>query len=237
MLLGAATVLGMAASMLGGPMARSKAGRALLSMAAGFLVGSYVALELVPGQIVLQLPSAKGSVLLPFTAFAWAVLFGLTMLLQTEISPPEPPAEMKRLFPDSKMEVELEIFMAARASLLGVFAAHALLMAFTLKLRCTAALKQQDAKLTTVPISELFCGLVPSKVFDRFRGLLQMEGSGGLALQRLHREGLAWVPTTGNILTVLCFVLVVSVTVLTCGGMILELYFAFVTGVLGQPVP
>ncbi len=39
--------------------------------------------------------------------------------------------------------------MATRASLLGVFAAHALLLAFTLKMRMSAALKQQDAKLVS----------------------------------------------------------------------------------------
>ena len=37
--------------------------------------------------------------------------------------------------------------MATRASLLGVFAAHALLLAFTLKLRAATALGHQEGKL------------------------------------------------------------------------------------------
>lgn len=37
--------------------------------------------------------------------------------------------------------------MATRASLLGVFATHALLMAFTLRMRASAALRQQEGRL------------------------------------------------------------------------------------------
>ena len=44
-------------------------------------------------------------------------------------------------------QVEMQIVMATRASLLGVFATQALLLAFVLKLRMSAALKQQDSKL------------------------------------------------------------------------------------------
>ena len=39
------------------------------------------------------------------------------------------------------------MWMATRASLLGVFAAHALLLAFTLKLRAAAVLRQQEGRL------------------------------------------------------------------------------------------
>ena len=37
--------------------------------------------------------------------------------------------------------------MATRASLLGVFATHALLMAFTLRMRVSSALRQQEGRL------------------------------------------------------------------------------------------
>lgn len=37
--------------------------------------------------------------------------------------------------------------MATRASLLGVFATHALLMAFTLRMRASAVLRQQEGRL------------------------------------------------------------------------------------------
>eukprot|EP00798_Chlamydomonas_sp_ICE-L_P021509 gene21509-28492_t len=244
----AATVMGMCASMLGGDITRSKVGRAVLSLVAGFLVGSYTALELVPSQAVLQimviiatmlvvifvvglqLPSAKGSVFLPFIGFAWFIVFGLTMLLQNEIVAPEP--KMRRLFPDSEMEVNWEVYMAVRAGLLGIFAAHALLFAFVLKLRTSAALRLQDDKLTAdghddnlysnkirgMPVAELFCGMVPSKAFAHFGGLLRMDGSGAVALQRLHREGLAWVPTAGNIFTITAMILTVSVNMYLTGG-------------------
>lgn len=50
----------------------------------------------------------------------------------------------RRLYPDSAVHVETERLEAVQASLLGVFASHALLMAFALKLKMSAALKQPD---------------------------------------------------------------------------------------------
>jgi hypothetical protein len=53
--------------------------------------------------------------------------------------------------------VEDERSAAIQASLLGVFAAQALLLAFSLKLRMSAALHQQD-KAGSQPTSEWQCG-------------------------------------------------------------------------------
>lgn len=50
----------------------------------------------------------------------------------------------RRLYPDSSIQVEAERLEAVQASLLGVFASHALLMAFALKLKMGAALRQPD---------------------------------------------------------------------------------------------
>lgn len=50
----------------------------------------------------------------------------------------------RRLYPDSSSRVEAARMEAAQAALLGVFASHALLMAFALKLKMSAALRQPD---------------------------------------------------------------------------------------------
>lgn len=52
-----------------------------------------------------------------------------------------------------------------------------------------------------MPVSDLFCGVVPASAFTRFGTILRLEGAAGLALQRLAAEGLAWVPCLGNIFT------------------------------------
>lgn len=50
----------------------------------------------------------------------------------------------RRLYPDSALHVEAERLEAIQASLFGVFAAQALLLAFSLKLKMSAALHQTD---------------------------------------------------------------------------------------------
>ena len=55
----------------------------------------------------LPLPAAKEPGLMPVLFALWLIVMGLTMLLQSELPVPEPPASMRRLFPDSKTEVSL----------------------------------------------------------------------------------------------------------------------------------
>jgi hypothetical protein len=69
-----------------------------------------------------------------------------------------------------------------------------------------------------VPISELFCGVVPASVFSRFGGMLRLEGSGGLALQRLSAEGLAWVPCLGNLFALTAVALALALNGFAAAG-------------------
>ena len=57
------------------------------------------------------------------------------------------------------------------------------------------------------------CPLPPyiSQVYARFGKMLSLEGAGGMALQRLSQEGLAWVPTLGNCCALLAFILCVTI--------------------------
>ena len=45
------------------------------------------------------------------------------------------------------------------------------------------------------------------QAFSRFGGLLQVRGSGNVAMQRLSREGLLWAPCIGNVCTFMAFLL------------------------------
>lgn len=62
------------------------------------------------------------------------------------------------------LQVESELFKATRASLLAVFAAHALLMAFALKLRMSAALRQQEAKAAAGGLMGWWAGVLGVQV-------------------------------------------------------------------------
>lgn len=247
----AACMLGASAATLGGAAMRSIVSRLGLATASGLLVGSYLALEVVPEQpvlqvslviaclvvvafvVLLQLSAASVPGLMPMTFSVWLVVLGLTMLLQTELPTPETAPEMRRLFPDSKTEVDREVWMATRASLLGVFATHALLMAFTLKIRASSALRKQEGRLAqegydqmlydsgkqyAVAAADLFCSIMPSQVFARFSGLLQMRSCSSATLQRLGREGLAWAPCVSNICTGIAFLMALSLNVYVTGG-------------------
>jgi hypothetical protein len=125
-------------------------------------VGAYLALELVPGQQLLQglllaasvlvvafvglllAPSQRAPALLPVVAVLWALSFAATMVIQGMLAPPEAVASA-RLFPDNPLLAEREQQQALLSSLMGVFAAHSLLLAFTIKLKVSAALRSSDS--------------------------------------------------------------------------------------------
>ena len=56
----ASVLVGLLGSTSAGPMSRSVLGRLLFGTVAGVMVGSYVALEVVPNQLVLQVGSGWG---------------------------------------------------------------------------------------------------------------------------------------------------------------------------------
>ncbi|KXZ48748.1 hypothetical protein GPECTOR_25g332 [Gonium pectorale] len=260
-LLIAAVVAGMVAgagaaggpgSLLAPPRKRSVAGRLLVGVGAGLLVGGYTALELLPDQVPLQVlvtassvlavlfvlllaqPGAGGQLTLPGLALLWAVASGLALLLHAELPVPSVRAN-SRLFPDSKVQVEAEIYRATKASLLAVVAAHALLMAFALKLKMSAALRRRAAAVAgrdqangggaggqpasfSISPSDLLCGVVPPSLFANTAAMLRLEGAGALALQRLAAEGLGWVPTVGNALTLTALALGLSLNAFLNGA-------------------
>jgi len=108
-----------------------------------------------------------------------------------------------------------------------------MLLAFSLKLRAGSVLRAQDAGRANgaaagggraYPSSgsgrgqrqpDFFCGAVPSAVLSSLGSRSNLPGAAGMVLRRLAREGLGWVPTAGNLCTLLAFAgcLVVNQTV------------------------
>ncbi|MEW5314894.1 MAG: hypothetical protein WDW38_006356 [Sanguina aurantia] len=204
-------------------LSRSRPARLLASLLAGATLGGYVALEIVPDQSLLQACVLLTSVLV-------ACLVALLQLPQ-EVSPPlaarlaRGHSAMTRLFPDSKMQVDSDIFYSTRAALMGLFGGHALLMAFALKLRVGAALRQahsgglakdsssvlsdRRARGRTPPDPEmdLMYGLVPPQLYARFGSMLQMEGVAGGQTDTPSGSG---VPLVGNAATFMAFALLLA---------------------------
>jgi hypothetical protein len=56
-----------------------------------------------------------------------------------------------------------------------------------------------------VQSADFFCGIVPGSVLSQLGKAMNLEGAAGLAMKRLSREGLSWVPTAGNLCTLVAF--------------------------------
>jgi hypothetical protein len=116
---------------------------------------------------------------------------------------------------------------AGRALLIGIFSAQAMLIAFSLKLRAGAALRGDKAAgarangaAAAAAADALargrgggggggggpdFFGLCGAGLASLGGGGGGLPGAGGLALRRLARDGLGWVPTACNVCTLLAF--------------------------------
>ena len=101
-----------------------------------------------------------------------------------------------------------------------MYAAEALLLAFALKLRVSAALAGHVAGRATAPAAAAALGLddgsfhraasflgqcMPTYVQQPGVGRAPLKGAAGQAMQRLAADGLGWVPTCCNVVTLLCF--------------------------------
>ncbi len=107
---------------------------------------------------LLQNPFLGSPTWLPALGAAWLLAVPLTLTAQAHMGLPDI-HKFRRLFPDSGSRVEAERLAAVQAALLGVFAAQALLLAFALKLKASAALQKQDAGQQAGTASECLCML------------------------------------------------------------------------------
>jgi hypothetical protein len=59
---------------------------------------------------------------------------------------------------------------------------------------------------------------VPGSVLSQLGRAMNLEGAAGLAVKRLSREGLAWLPTAGNVCTLLAFGIAVHLNLYLTGA-------------------
>ncbi len=67
--------------------------------------------------------------------------------------------------------------------------------------------------------ADFFCGVVPANVLAGLGKAMNLEGPAGVALRRLGREGLAWVPTAGNLCVLLAFAICLWLNMYMTGTM------------------
>ena len=170
----------------------------------------------------------------------WGLLYFAMFVLQAELKLPPVPPGMLRLFPDTPQLLEKERKDTGRAAVEAIFAAQGLLIAFAFKLKVSQALRVGGSHIPgpsasswdpRAPghggyitsgsaslraycgpggLSAMFSTMVSPRVFDRMAGMMRMTGAGGLMLRRLSAEGLEWIPTTGNVITLFTFLLCLS---------------------------
>lgn len=230
---------------------------------AAALVGLYLALDFFPNLFVLQLIVLGSSllaaaflvlaqlsgggavVLMPVVAAAWVATYMAALFIQKVTTLPRLGPDATRLFPDSEREVEEERREALLASVLAVYAAEALLLAFSLKLRISAAASNGGLATITsgsgglrsgLPVTGGMSGAAVHEVVDRaasFLGQCMPGAMGGLPgmllntntsnISRIGRNNsnnnnMAWAPTWCNIMTLICFSLGLWLNRLVTGG-------------------
>ncbi|KAK9785342.1 hypothetical protein WJX73_005937 [Symbiochloris irregularis] len=171
--------------------------------ACGGCVGAYLALELFVGQYVLQvfaiattvtvaavllllrLPVRSAPSWLPALVVLWGAALPLELAVGAVLPLPPLPVEDERLYPDDSMRGD-ERLQGQRTALLAIHAAQALLLAFAFRLKVSAAASQAGFLGACLPAG------------------LHMPGAGSSTWPGLSREGLQWLPATGNATTLLC---------------------------------
>ncbi|KAK9838795.1 hypothetical protein WJX74_003461 [Apatococcus lobatus] len=190
----------------------------------GVLLGLYLARELFPSQAVLQVvvlasslaviaflvllrahtePAAR--LLLPWLAIAWAALLALGLLAQALLPLPHAAPESRAfLYPDAGWAYEQDQADEARMSLLGLFAAEALLLSLAIKLKM-AAFTVQGATGMSLDDDYNGLGLPRHRASDAGGLTAQIRGVGGEVQSRLRQQGLTLAPLGGNVATLACY--------------------------------
>lgn len=212
-------------------------GRIFLGFVAGGAVGGYIALELFPSQKILQLllmstcllvscavvlvglPASKTPVLLHTILLLWAALLPAALLLERQS--PLPEMHLQRLFADTVAAVEDERRMFRFVSLLLTYAVQSTLLAFCFKLKISRGLDRPLTGSSQSPIknsvqlgfaSKLggFLGSCWTSSGTSMGAYHRAAAKAGSGYHGLRMEGLGWLPTAGNLITVLCFMLCVT---------------------------
>ena len=235
------------------PLSSPKTGQSIQfirAFATAALVGGYLALDFFLDMFVLQsvvmisaLISAafllllqvrgrEAALLLAFCALSWSGSFAVAFVAAVGVVVPPVGPDASRLFPDGVREVEEERREAVLASVLAVYASEALLLAFALKLRVSAAAAGLGGPTSTLPIAAGMSNAAVHDIIDKavsFFGqcmpakntaVYNRKGSqlSTLTMQRLGGHGLGWVPTWCNLMTLTSFGLALWLSRLVTGG-------------------
>lgn len=187
--------------------------------------------------VVLQRPGGLDLALMVLLMGSWFLLFPLSLILQASIPLPGLPEDFKRLFPDNPVLITRERERAAQAAIFAIYACQSLLLSFAIKLKISRTLNSGNAVLTgrswdprsqgfggSLPSSSppmmafcspgglnaMFSAMVAPRTLDRWAKMMKMSGPGGMMFQRLSSAGLGWLPTTGNLISVFCFLVSLS---------------------------
>jgi len=182
------------------------------ALASGACVGAYIALELFPGQLVMQLlisvgtlmtgiflvflysPSSTPPTFVPAVFIALVLLLPVSVIIQSELPVPQP-AEVTRMMPDVRRDLREE----AQTALLFTYAAYFLLIAFTIKVKVAIPTKSFAPQKLAPSIASI---RRPAQMLHHMAPSMLAKSSGTPYAN--------WVPTAGNLATLLCFLISLS---------------------------
>lgn len=181
--------------------------------------------------VLLNVPTRGAAIILVFSGLLWLGCLPAAVFAQAVSPLPALPPESHRLHPDLAQgaEIDSERKEAVRSAVMASFAVEALLLAFSLKLRVAGATAFGSKESRSR--AGLSGGGPPVDYIDRAaeflgqcmpahaipRGVVSF-GVAGSSMQRLESEGLAWMPTACNLVTLLCFGLCLNLNVIFTGG-------------------
>ena len=175
--------------------------------------------------VFVGLPASSTSGYLPPILWAWAVL--LPVALTLEESQELPDLDSMRLHPDATVSVEDERKTFRFISLVMIYAVQSALLAFCFKLKISRGAeappeRQGGGRRGAAPsigspvvapgaagLGSFLGNCLPAGAMS-MGAYVRARSKAGADSSALYTEGLGWLPTAGNLITILCFTLCIA---------------------------
>ncbi|PNY07519.1 no exine formation protein [Trifolium pratense] len=219
--------------------------RTVYSIAMGVALGIYISAEYFVWAVVLDvlivvtmvcasvfvvfthMPSASSTKLLPWVFALLVALFPVTYLLEGQL-------RIKNILEDSEIgnlgeeEKKLTTLLAiegARTSLLGLYAAIFMLIALEIKYKLTSIMREKVLESSGNRHSHSGQSVSASSL-PRARFMQHRRSSTvpSFTIKRMAADG-AWMPSVGNVATILCFAICLVLNVYLTGGSNRSIFF------------
>lgn len=210
--------------------------RALYSITVGVTLGIYISVQYFFGALMLypllittvtcasvfvvftHLPSASSTRILPWVFAMLVALFPVTYMLEGQLRAKGFAASAEEEQEANRFSTMLAI-QGARLSLLGLYAAIFMLIALVIKFDLAALFHEKAGSNTQTSRAQPH-SLPKTRLFQQRR----KTATPSLTIKRLSAEA-AWMPLIGNISTILCFLICLTLNITLTGSSNRAIFF------------